>query len=57
VCLTVSVALLVLLQQELGLRWTPVMAATLTFWLALPLVTYVVAGGLAGWQVNRMIAA
>jgi hypothetical protein len=57
VCLTVSLTLLVVLTQGLGLTWTPVVAMTLTFWLVLPLATYVVAGGVASWQVNRMMAA
>ena len=56
-CLAVSLTLLAVLQQGLGLAWSPVVAATLTFWLILPLGTYVVAGGLAGWQVHRMFAA
>jgi hypothetical protein len=57
VCLTVSLALLVLLYRGLGVRWTPATAATLTFWLLLPLVAYVVAGGMASWHVNRRLAA
>jgi hypothetical protein len=57
ICLSVSLALLVMLTQGLGATWSPSVAATLTFWLILPLVTYIVAGGVAGWQVNRMIAA
>jgi hypothetical protein len=56
VCLTVSLALLVLLYQGLGVRWTPATAATLTFWLLLPLVAYVVAGGMVSWYVNRRLA-
>ncbi len=57
VCLSVSLALLVLLNQGLGVRWTPATAATLTFWLLLPLVAYVVAGGMVSWHVNRRLAA
>jgi hypothetical protein len=57
VCLTVSLALLVLLYEGLGVRWTPATAATLTFWLLVPLLIYVVAGGIVSWHVNRMLAA
>ena len=57
VCLSASLALLVLLYEGLGVRWTPATAATLTFWLLMPLVAYVVAGGVAGWHVNRRLAA
>jgi hypothetical protein len=57
VCLTVSFVLLVLLYQGLGVRWTPATAATLTFWLLLPLMTYVMAGGMVSWHVNRRLAA
>jgi len=56
VCLTISLALLVLVAQGLGVTWTPTVAATLTFWLILPLATYIVAGGAVSWQVNRMMA-
>jgi hypothetical protein len=57
VCLTVSLALLVLLYEGLGVRWTPATAATLTFWLLVPLVIYVVAGAMASWHINRKLAA
>ena len=49
-------ALLVLLTQGLGITWMPATAAALTFWLVMPLVTYVAAGGMTSWQVNRKIA-
>ncbi|MEO7909592.1 MAG: hypothetical protein ABIV47_08080 [Roseiflexaceae bacterium] len=51
VCLVVSLALLALLTQALGVTWTPATAATLTFWLVAPLVLYVIAGTVASWQV------
>jgi hypothetical protein len=57
VCLTISLVLLALLSQGLGVTWTSATAEALTFWLILPLVTLVLAGGLASWQVNRMLAA
>ena len=50
VCLVVSLALLALLTQAMGVSWTPVTAATLTFWLFTPLVIYVIAGTVASWQ-------
>jgi hypothetical protein len=56
VCLSVSLALLVLLYQGLGVRWMPATAATLTFWLLVPLLIYVVAGGVASWHINRKLA-
>jgi len=57
VCLSVSLALLLLLYHGLGVRWIPATAATLTFWLLVPLVVYVVAGGVASWHINRKLAA
>lgn len=51
VCLTVSLALLALLNRGLGVHWTPATAPTLTFWLVVPLVLYIVAGGVASWYV------
>jgi hypothetical protein len=51
VCLVVSLALLALLTQAMGVTWTPATAATLTFWLVAPLVLYVIAGTVASWQV------
>jgi uncharacterized protein (DUF2062 family) len=51
VCLVVSLALLALLTQGMGVTWTPATAATLTFWLVTPLVLYVIVGTLASWQV------
>ena len=55
VCLTISLMLLVLLTQGLGVTWMPATAAALIFWLVMPLVIYVVAGGTASWQVNRKL--
>jgi hypothetical protein len=57
VCLVVSLTLLALLSQAIGMTWTPATAATLTFWLFAPLVVYVIAGGLASWRMSRMLAA
>ena len=51
VCLLVSLALLALLTQGLGVSWTPATAATLTFWLVTPLVLYSIAGTVASWQL------
>ncbi len=56
VCLVVSLALLALMTQGLGMDWTPATAATLTFWLVAPLVLYVIAGTAASWQVGRTLA-
>src|SRR5215212_8134727 len=50
VCLVVSLALLALLTQAMGVTWTPATAATLTFWLVAPLGLYVIAGTVASWQ-------
>jgi hypothetical protein len=52
VCLVVSLALLALLTQGMGVSWTPATAATLTFWLVTPLVLYVIAGTMASWQIT-----
>jgi hypothetical protein len=57
VCLVVSLALLALLTQGMGVTWTPATAATLTFWLVAPLVLYSIAGTVASWQVGRKLAA
>jgi hypothetical protein len=57
VCLAVSLALLALLTQGLGVTWTPATAATLTFWLLAPLVIYSTVGVVASWQMRRMLAA
>jgi hypothetical protein len=57
VCLVVCLALLLLLTQGLGLVWTPATAETLTFWLVLPLIIYIIAGGVVGWHFNRLFAA
>jgi hypothetical protein len=54
-CLSISVTLLVLLNQGLDVALTPATDPMLTFWLVVPLVIYVVAGGIASWEVNRMI--
>jgi hypothetical protein len=56
-CLAVSVALFTLLCRSLGLAWSPATAETLTFWLVLPLVAYVIAGAAASWQIRRMATA
>jgi hypothetical protein len=56
-CVVIAVVLIVVLSQGLGLRWTSTVAETLTFWLALPLVIYILAGGTAGWELNRRLAA
>ena len=50
VCSLVGLAILLLLGNGAGLRWTPALAETHTFWLGLPLVLYVVAGGVASWR-------
>src|SRR3954468_10637703 len=47
VCVVVSLALLALLTQGMGVSWTPASAATLTFWLVTPLVLYSIAGTVA----------
>ena len=57
VCLVVSLALLALLTRAMGVTWTPATAAALTFWLVTPLMLYVIAGGVASWQVGRKLAA
>jgi hypothetical protein len=57
ICLAVSLVPLVLAVRLLGMSWTPSVATTLIFWLILPIALYAAAGGLAGWQVNRMLAA
>jgi hypothetical protein len=57
VCLGVSLALLALVMQGMGVTWTPATASALTFWLVAPLVLYVIAGGVASWQVGRKLAA
>jgi hypothetical protein len=57
VCLVVSLALLALVMQGMGVTWTPATAATLTFWLVAPLVLYSIAGTVASWQVGRKLAA
>jgi hypothetical protein len=57
VCLAASLIPLALVLQSLGMQWTPAIAETLTFWLILPIALYAIAGGLAGWQVHRKLAA
>ena len=53
VCLVTCLALLLLLMQGFGVAWTPATAETLMFWLIVPLMIYIVAGGLIGWHFNR----
>jgi hypothetical protein len=56
VSLVVSLALLALLNRGIGLAWTPATAASLIFWLVAPVVLYVIASGVASWQMGRMLA-
>lgn len=55
VCSLVVFATALLLDLQAGLRWTPALAETLTFWLALPLLIYVVAGGVASRRLNHTV--
>jgi hypothetical protein len=57
VCFAISIALLALLWQGMGVTWAPATAATLTFWLLVPLVLYCIAGGVASWLMSRMLLA
>src|SRR5689334_15464958 len=43
-CAAISALLVGILVLSLGLAWTPASAAALTFWLALPLLIYMIAG-------------
>jgi hypothetical protein len=52
-CILIAMLLIVSLNQGLGLSWAPTVAEALTFWLVLPLLVYIVAGGLASWELNR----
>lgn len=52
-CAALSALLVGLLVLGLGLAWTPTSAEALTFWLALPLLVYMIAGGAASWALNR----
>jgi hypothetical protein len=56
-CIVIAVLLVVLLNQGLGVTWTRTLAETLTFWLALPLLVYIAAGGAASWALNRRLGA
>jgi hypothetical protein len=51
VCLGFSLALVALVSGGLGVAWTPTSAEALTFWLVLPLLIYVVAGGVVSRQL------
>ena len=55
VCSLVVFATALLLDLQAGLRWTPALAETLTFWLALPLLIYIVAGGVASRHLNHTV--
>ena len=57
VCLVICLALLLLLTQGLGVAWTPATAETLTFWLVVPLMIYIVAGVVVSWHFTRLFAA
>jgi hypothetical protein len=56
VCAFVVIVILALLVFGMGLTWRPAIAETLAFWIVLPLVLYVVAGGIGGWELNQMEA-
>lgn len=56
VCLLLSLGLVALVAGGLSVDWTPATAATLTFWLVLPLALYVAAGALASWYAQRALA-
>ena len=55
VCSLVVFATALLPDLQAGLRWTPALAETLTFWLALPLLIYIVAGGMASRHLNHTV--
>jgi hypothetical protein len=57
VCLGISLALVALLAGGLGVAWTPASAATLTFWVVLPLLIYVLAGALASRRLAQLLPA
>lgn len=54
-CATISFTLLALLASQLGLAWTRGTGEAITFWLALPLVVYTLAGALAGGRLQRAL--
>lgn len=55
VCSLVAFVLVLLIRLGAGVQWTPALAETLTFWFALPLLIYVVAGGAASWRLNQLL--
>lgn len=54
-CLGITLLFIVVFFQGLGVTWTRTVAETLTFWVMLPLLVYIVAGGLASWALNRRL--
>lgn len=55
-CALLAALLIVSLNLGFGLTWSQTVAETLTFWLALPLLVFVGAGGLASWELNRRLS-
>lgn len=55
VCSLIALVSVLLLEQGTGLQWTPALAEALTFWLVLPLLVYIVAGGAASWRLNGLM--
>jgi hypothetical protein len=56
VCLALSLVLIALLALGLGLVWSRGAAEALTFWLGLPLVLYIIAGALASYRLQPILA-
>jgi hypothetical protein len=53
ICAGVAALLIGLLAAGLGLSGTGRLAEALTFWVGLPLLAYIIAGGAASWELNR----
>ncbi|CAG0943011.1 hypothetical protein ANRL1_01172 [Anaerolineae bacterium] len=49
-----ALALIALLTFGAGFTWSLAIIETWMFWLVLPLLLYVVAGGVGGWMLSRM---
>ncbi len=54
VCALVALTLVALLTWGGGFAWSPALIETWMFWLVLPLLLYIAAGGIGGWMLSQM---
>lgn len=53
-CAVIAFALVALLTLGTGFTWSPAIIETWMFWLVLPLLSYIVAGGVGAWMLYQL---